>query len=283
MSQATVTALNRIANAIEQLTPLTSEQALLESAGAHAKRTSWSFNKWLTRIQTDPTYNYQATEWYLALGDLEAVKHLAPPPQPATDAYLEFARARIFLAHDPLESLAAPTWMTPVCTADLAYRQHYPPDVINRLRRRFGKVEAWCDCVNTPYHEAQRMTDDLQLDGPPWGQCETTTEFDTAYAAGARRMVGSVDASVLDDQRLARVASAEVLVSVELYRNCQPNMQPDWRNANHGIGGNCIGIYQDATCTYTSVQSYRAQGLYVPHHDSVYGVGLEADDWAALA
>jgi hypothetical protein len=30
------------------------------------------------------------------------------------------------------------------------------------------------------------------------------------------------------------------------------------------------------------VTSYRELGYYVPKHDSVYGVGLMADDWQAL-
>jgi hypothetical protein len=98
-------------------------------------------------------------------------------------------------------------------------------------------------------------------------------------------MVGSINAQVLDDARLARVSSGEVLVSVELYRNLQPGQQPDWRNANAGIGGHCIAIYASDTegAVYTPVTSYRGLGHYVPKRDSVYAVGLTADDWQALA
>ena len=121
------------------------------------------------------------------------------------------------------------------------------------------------------------------LDGA-WGQCETTAEFDHAYEAGARRMVGSIDANVLDDRRLARVANGEVLVSIELYRNIQPNLMPDWRNANAGVGGHCIACYESDTegAVYTPVSSYRELGYYAPKRDSVYAVGLTADDWQAL-
>jgi hypothetical protein len=97
-------------------------------------------------------------------------------------------------------------------------------------------------------------------------------------------MVGSIDANVLDDRRLARVANGEVLVSIELYRNIQPNLMPDWRNANAGVGGHCIACYESDTegAVYTPVSSYRELGYYAPKRDSVYAVGLTADDWQAL-
>ena len=206
------------------------------------------------------------------------------PPAPSDQ--LETARARIFLANHPLDCLNAPEWMVPVCTADRGYREWYGPDVIAQLRDRFGTVEAWCDCRNpTAYSEAVAMVDELGLDGPAWGQCETTAEFDHAYESGARRMVGSVNAQVLDDARLAKVAAGEVLLTVELYRNVQPWMLPDWRGANAGIGGNCIACYGSETegAVYTPVANYRAAGLYVPKQDSVYGVGLLLQDWRDLA
>jgi hypothetical protein len=160
--------------------------------------------------------------------------------------------------------------------------------VIAQLRAHFGTVEAWCDCrppgEGTAYSAALAMVDELGLDGA-WGQCETSAEFDHAYDAGARRMVGSINAQVLDDRRLARVASGEVLVSIELYRNIQPGLLPDWRNANAGVGGHCIACYGSDTegAVYTPVASYRELGYYVPKRDSVYAVGLTADDWQALA
>jgi hypothetical protein len=99
-------------------------------------------------------------------------------------------------------------------------------------------------------------------------------------------MVGSVNAQVIGnpgDWRYDAVAAGQVLISVELYRNCNPGLQPDWRNANSGIGGNCIACYQDAQCNYKSVASYLVDNHYVPGRDSVYGVGLTDDDWRRLA
>jgi len=178
--------------------------------------------------------------------------------------------------------------MVPVCTADAGYRQWYSADTIRQLRDYFnvqGLVESWCDCRDpTAYADAVQMATDFGLDGA-WGQCETTPEWDHAYASGARRMVGNCDPNVLDDARLAKVKSGEVLLSVELYRNVMPWMLPDWRGANAGIGGNCIACYASERegAVYKSVASYRAEGLYVPKQDSVYGVGLTTQDWRDLA
>lgn len=227
----------------------------------------------------------------------------APVPPPTSD--LADARARIFLAQevvnrktgkrelvhlDPHSALKAPPWMVPVCTADLGYRQFYPPSTIQALRDYFGHVEAWCDCrVPSGYHEGQgtgydvalEMCEQLGLDGA-WGQCESQGEFDNAIAyPECRRMVGNL--SALNEASLARVRSGEVHLSVELYRNCQPGQMPDWKNCNAGIGGNCIACYSDSTpCYYTPVADYKAAGLYVPKQDSVYGVGLQPSDWSAL-
>jgi hypothetical protein len=270
---------------------MATDQELAAQAVAHAQRTTINHREFLRRVATIPGYAYEKTQWFQALSDLEKTKHpeTAPAPKPPpTDpaGYLKAAQARIFLAHEPLACLAAPQWMVPVCTADLGYRNWYPKSTIDQLRARFGKVEAWCDCRNpTPYSEAQRMVNQLNLDGPAWGQCETTAEFDHAIANGARRLIGNIDTNVLDDKRLGLISDADVLVSVELYCNVQPWVKPDWRNANAGIGGNCIACYESKTenANYTPVTWYRQQGFYVPGRDSVYGVGLTPEDWNNLA
>jgi hypothetical protein len=208
-----------------------------------------------------------------------------PPPSSLVEA-----QGRIFLAQNPLEALEAPSWMVAVCTADEAYRHFYSTDTIRQLDQHFAGVESWCDCrvssgyvpgEGTGYNVAVQMAHDLGLDGA-WGQCETAGEFDNGYAAGSRRMVGNL--SALRPDQLEKISSGEVVVSVELYRNCQPGQQPDWKGCNSGVGGNCIAVYADSTpCYYTPVETYKAEGLYVPHQDSVYGVGLTPEDWRALA
>jgi hypothetical protein len=269
---------------------MATEEELRDDAVANARATRISWDDFLEQVRTQPGFDYRSTRWYAAGADLEQLKHIRggprpiPPVSPVPD--VSSAQARIFLAQSPLDCLAAPSWMVPVCTADAGYRRWYTPEVIARLRAHFGTVEAWCDCrsgAGTAYSEALAMVDELGLDGA-WGQCETTAEFDHAYDAGARRMIGSINSNVLDDVRLARVASGEVLISLELYRNVQPGLLPDWRNANAGVGGHCIACYGSDTegAVYTPVASYRELGYYVPKRDSVYAVGLTADDWEAL-
>ena len=268
---------------------MATEDELLDDAAANARATRISWDEFLERVRTQPGFDYRSTQWYAAGADLEQLKSIPTGPGPIPPAPgVASAQARIFLAQSPLDCLAAPSWMVPVCTADAGYRQWYTPEVIAQLRAHFGTVEAWCDCrppgEGTAYSAALAMVDELALDGA-WGQCETTAEFDHAYDAGARRMVGSINAQVLDDARLARVASGEVLISLELYRNIQRELRPDWRNANAGVGGHCIACYGSDTegAVYTPVVSYRELGYYVPRRDSVYAVGLTADDWQALA
>lgn len=198
---------------------------------------------------------------------------------------LATVQARMFLAQAPLDCLAAPAGMVPVCTADPGYREWYTPDVIAKLRERFELVEAWCDCRSsggTPYSAAQAMVDELGLDGPAWGQCETAAEFDHGHAGGARRMVGQL-AGLRPDQA-ARIGSTEVLLAFELYRNVMPWQVPDYGTSGAGVGGNCIGCYASETegATYTPVAEYRSLGYYVSGRDSVYGVGLHAEDWGNL-
>jgi len=164
---------------------MASQQELANSALQHALKTSWTWDKYLARIRDDPSYQYENTEWYAAGDDLEKAKHPGgdtPPPKPPPGGDLSDAQARIFLAQSPLDCLAAPSWMVPVCTADLGYRYWYDPNTISQLRAHFGRVEAWCDCRNpTPYSEAQKMVTDMGLDGPAWGQCETSAEFEHGY------------------------------------------------------------------------------------------------------
>ena len=212
------------------------------------------------------------------------------------DVDLSTAQCRIFLAQAPLDSLGAPSWMVPVCTADRGYRDQgetnwYTPDVIAKLRAHFGRVEAWCDCriasgfvpgEGTGYDEAVAMIDELGLDGPAWGQCENAHEFDNAYAGGARRMIGQL--AGLRPEQADRVGTAEVLLAFELYRNVMPWQVPDYGDDGAGVGSNAIGCYASASegATHYPVAQYKAEGYYVPKRDSVYGIGLTAQDWKDL-
>jgi hypothetical protein len=278
---------------------MASEQELLASAAKHAKATSWTWDKYLARIRNDPSYLYQDTEWYECGGDMEKVARpgTAPPnpappnPTPPPSNSLATVQARMFLADSPEDCLQAPQYMVPVVTADHGYRYWYTPDLISKMKQRFGRVEAWCDCrissgyvpgQGTGYDEAVRMTNEMGLDGPAWGQCETADEFDHAYAGGARRMIGQL--AGLNDTQKAKIASKEVLITFELYRNKMPWQVPDYSTCGAGVGGNAIGVYSSDTegASYYPVQQYKNEGYYVSKRDSVYGIGLQPADWLAL-
>jgi len=201
--------------------------------------------------------------------------------RPAGD--LNTVQGRIFLAQSPLDCMAAPDWMIPVCTADQGYRDWYTADTMRTLYGRFKVVETWADCRNpTSYADAVRMAEGFGLNGA-WGQCETAGEFDNAYGEGCRRMIGNLSA-LRDDQR-ALIASGEVLITSELYRNVQPWLEPNWMGCNDGVGGDCIACYASTTedAVYTPVSDYIDRGYYVAGSSSVYGVGLAAQDWLDLA
>jgi len=196
----------------------------------------------------------------------------------------------MFLAQAPLDCLQAPGYMIPVCTADPGYAEWYSYETIKQLRGRFEVVEAWVDCRRPSgyvpgegcgYDLALEMCAELGLDGA-WGQCETEPEFDNGYNAGARRMVGQF-ASLRPDQK-NRIGSAEVLLAFELYRNIWPWQEPDYEGMNAGVGSNCIGVYASSSegATYYPVSRYISEGYYTPNQDSVYAVGLQPADWAAL-
>lgn len=264
---------------------MASQQELANSALQHALKTSWNWDKYLARIRNDPSYQYENTEWYKAGADLESAKHAGgqtPPPNPSDG--VSDAQARIFLAQSPLDALAAPAWMVPVCTADQGYRYWYDKPTIDRLRSHFGRVEAWCDCRNpTPFSAVEQMIGELGLDGPGWGQCENSEEFQHGYDSGARRFVGQLS-GLTEDQR-QKIGADGCHLAFELYRNKMPWQVPDYMDVGDGVGGNCIGVYASSSegAVYTPVSDYKSLGYYVPKRDSVYGVGLTPSDWAALA
>lgn len=260
--------------AVNRLRDLDPQGTLLRKSGG-----SWP------EISTLPSDLSQWKAWDKLQRTLQILKedHDADTDQdyrPVTD--LSSAQRRMFLAESPLDCLQAPNYMVPVCTADLGYRQFYDQSVVQQLRNRFGLVESWCDCRNpTAYSEALKMSSDFHLDGV-WGQCENQTEFDHAYGSGARRMVGNV--GELNSWAKDLVSKAEVLLTVELYRNLMPWMYPDWMGCEQGIGGNCIACYESTAegAIYTSVANYKSLGLYNSGADSVYAVGLRPEDWKNL-
>jgi hypothetical protein len=261
------------------------ETGLLTLAGEAAKRTTTSWDEYLGRIRHDPSYAYRNTQWHRAGAYLEAIKHLPPPPPPDAPGALADAQGRIFLGTDPLAVLDYPAWMVPVVSADPNEPEGQQRATIDQLHARFGKVEAWADCMATPYSAAVALVQRLGLQGA-WGQCETQPQFDAAVGAGARRLVGKVDASVLGDPGSARfemVNSRQILVSVEQYGYTPA---PDFRTPSlGGVAGTCIATYQSAEDhpEPRTVDGYKHLGYYTPHVSSVYvGDGTPIPDAASL-
>ena len=233
--------------------------------------------EWCRRIEKGrrgKPYNYEATNYYQALVTLRGVG--APPVVSAPPSNLDIGRSIIFLAQDPGDWLASPTYYKLAITADPAYRHFYTADFIRRARAQGRRLYAWCDCHTTFPDAAKQMVVDLGLDG--WyGECESAPAFGVGYAAGAPAMVGNL--SALRPDQLALVAQGRQVVTVELYRNCQPGQQPDWRNANRGVAGNCVAFYKDADCKAVGWEAYPD---FVAYRDSIYGVQPTATILAGL-
>jgi len=180
------------------------------------------------------------------------------------------------------------TWKA-AFTADHAYP--VTDQQIAAVQASGHRAFVWCDCMTTlpdtalAMVEQRRDKDDHPLLDGWYGQAESASQFDVAIGAlrAPVAIIGNLS-SVRSDQ-LARVAAGERLFVNELYRNVQPWLQPDWRGANAGVGGNCAAVYasQSEGAVYTPISAYRALGLWNPACDSVYTEGMLEADWKQLA
>lgn len=260
----------------------------MASALAHIEKSTISVDTWCSRVQDGykgKEYDFMNTEIYKSLKDLEGAKHAVPVnpnPPPSDDSYLNVVRRGLYLTSDTSRALETKNRLL-IATADRGYRQFYSSDFI-RAAIAQDRFRVWCDCrpagEGTPPEVALEWLRELGL--PPsyfYGQCENPAEFDRAYNAGARKMVGNVD-SLRDDQH-NKLKSKEVLVSNEAYYNVNPGLQPDWHNCNAGIGGNCLAVYESAGegAVYTSLRTQQQQGRYDPNTSSLYVADFREDDW----
>lgn len=249
---------------------MTEQQQLAEAAAA-AKAATISVDDWLRNIRTKPSYRYQNSWWYHAAKQLDQIRHL-PPPRPQPSDVTAVGRAWLITAQNPAEALHAPAYYGLAVTADRAYTGQAQAIAAAKLQGR--RTAVWCDCDATPASAAIDMARTLGCD--LWiGQCETPGQFDHAVAAGGRLLVGNL--SALRDDQLALVKAGKVVVINELYRNLQPDQQPDWRNANAGVAGNCVACYGGYP-----FRRYLDDRLFIRLRDSVYAVDLTDDDWKVL-
>jgi len=205
-----------------------------------------------------------------------------PDPQPVPGVNLEPARNVAFFASvtdDAIQYFCRlpKTWKA-AFTADPAYP--VTDQQIAAVKASGHRAYSWCDCRTTLPPSAMSMARDRGLSG--WyGQGESTYEFDVAvsypYPAKPTAIVGNLTALRAD--QLAQVSHADVLFINETYYNVQPNLKPDWRGANHGVGGNCWACYASASegAVYTPIDARFNKAT-----DSVYTEGMLAADWAAL-
>jgi hypothetical protein len=223
----------------------------------------------------------------------EVIGTASPPPDPTPppSADVSLAQSWLILGQEPMDALNAPSYYKLAVTADLGYRHWYDAAFFTQAHGRV--IVPWCDCqVPSGYHPGEGTGPDVaiqfmhDLGAPYWmGQAEAPEQFDNAMAADVKPRLIIGDIAHMRDDQIARVKAREVLWVNEAYRNCSGIMDPgwpDWKNANAGIGGNCIAVYEEGPCHLMPVRDYLARGLYVAHRDSAYGPQMTVADYKAL-
>lgn len=260
---------------------------LLALIEAEAFKTSITPSEFVRRCR-DPKFEYESAHWFKLMVAADRLKRLVqpapkPPPPPASDAYLEPARNLLVFASvtdDAIQQACRlPARWKFLFTADPAYR--VTDQQIAAVKASGHKAYAWGDCRTTLPVAIRTFQIDRRLED--WyGQAESAQEFDVAYGAGAKVVVGNL--SAITPAQLSLVGQTKMLFANELYLNIHPWERPDWRNANAGVGGNVIACYGSTAegAVYTPVQTYIDKGLFNSHSDSVYCEGLTAADWDTL-
>lgn len=238
-------------------------------------------------------------EWYAAWakwrdqGSKKGERPAAAPkviPKWAWDRYRAEVKARnapaspltpyqsvLFLAQPLTDALQAPKSYKAAVTADPAYDQYARADHAQMVRDAGLDVYVWYVSTEVPKARALEVAQRLGAT-KIIGQAETAAQYDAAKADGLKAVVGNL--SALTDVQLAEVAAAEMIMVNETYYNVQPWLKPDWRNANAGVAGNCLAVYASARegAVYTPLVAQP----FIKGRDSVYCVGMRAEDWAAL-
>lgn len=255
---------------------MATESELLAAASAAAKLTTISADEYLRRVAMNQNYGYKSTQWYKALSALEAIKHLEPAPAPLpppapppTEIDLSPARSWVFMAEEPEKALLYPPYYGIAFTADDAYPRP-SSSLISQLKGRGQPTRSWCDCHATMPSAAIKMASDLGLDG--WiGEGESDYAFDNAYKAGAKIIIGNLEA-LRDDQR-ALIATGKVLFTNELYLNDDPTLADRENWMNLPVAGRTVACYHGYP-----FQNYLDLGRYSAHQDSFYDPGATDED-----
>jgi hypothetical protein len=231
---------------------MATQQELEASAGKHARAASWSWDKYLNEIRTNPSYKYKNTEWYKAGADLEKTKSASggggggsPTPTPPPDSSLiTLSKNVVFCAQDPAAALNSPHKMKVAFTADDAYKEWLSQSLIDQFRAQGRTLFSWGVQTQIPASQIIALRDKYHLDGAI-GQGETQEEYDTAMAAGFGIIVANPnawnEASRADANN--RIAAGTLAVIGE----CYTNLGGPWPN-QYGAGGVnissiCLGVY----------------------------------------
>jgi hypothetical protein len=226
------------------------------------------------------------------------IKPVKPPPPPsrlpAGALNLEPAQNVLILTGDISEALQTNPQYKLAATADRAYREYYTNQFLATAKGS-GRLRIWCDCRpsgGTPPQVAKEWAQELGL---PWPECfigqgESQYEFDVAYAAGAKIIVGNINPASQENpgglrmDQWDKIDSGEVLWINETYWNVQPDMPPiTWHNLD-GVACNCVATYPSTTegAKYYSLSRQADEGKFVKGRDSVYVAGFLPQDWAVL-
>jgi hypothetical protein len=263
---------------------MATEAELAKSAVDHAKKTSWSWDRYLAEIRNNSSYQYKSTEWYKAGLDLNSAKTAepAPTPPPAT-SLAALAQKLVFCAQNPLSALGAPASYIPALTADPGYASFVSPSVVSQLRSRFAKVAAWG--VQTQIG-AQAIRDFQARYGLDYSifQGETAEEYSTAIQAGAQVIVGNSNA--WSESQRADAANRVNAGTLAFCFECYTNEGAPWPEASSSAGvpadSFCLGLY--AAKWEPSLQAYKdhTPSSVWPLVSIYHAAGVNPSEWGLL-
>jgi hypothetical protein len=262
---------------------------LLDAAEHEMAQATVTPEEWVKRIRhgyNGKPYNYKNTHnWKAQQFMFQAVNTKSnPSPAPLPTINLRPVQRCLFLTGDISRALET-TGRLLIATADLNYRQFYTTQFLQAAIAS-DRLRVWCDSRaapnGTPPDVALQWLRELGL--PPhyfYGQCEMPNEFDAAYAAGARRMVGNVNAP-FSERQIAQILNPDdpVVITNETYFNVNPHYDVNWRGWPV-VGSNTLACYASVSegASYYPFDQQHADGKVSPGIDCFYMDGLRSRDW----
>jgi hypothetical protein len=275
---------------------MATQQELEASAGKHARKTSWTWEKYLAEIRKNPDYAYKNTEWFKAGADLEKSKTAAgpepgPTPPPTDSSLVTMSKNVIFCAQEPDAALNSPRKMKVAFTADPAYEQWLSQSLIDQFRAQGRMLFSWGVQTQIPGSTITALRDKYNLDGAI-GQSETQEEYDTCVAFGFGITVGNPNAwnQASREDANQRIAAGTLAVIGEDYANLGGPPPNAYGAGGVNISSVCIGVYdgsneQPETGWNPSVQWYKencSPGMWADI--GVYhAAGVNPAEWGLFA